>query len=93
VKAEQDGRLHYADVLAALAKLPVDQREALLLVTAQGMIYEEAARTCQTNLDTIKSRVNQARTRLAEIMGLDSETDFGPDRIVETAIFAPDVAR
>ena len=46
---------------AALAKLPPDQREALLLVSAQGFSYEEAAQITGTQLGTIKSRVNRAR--------------------------------
>ena len=60
---------------------------ALLLVAAQGVSYEEAARICGTGLGTIKSRVNRARTRLAELMDLTSEEDFGPDRLVRASLF------
>jgi RNA polymerase sigma-70 factor (ECF subfamily) len=55
---------------AALAKLPQEQREALLLVGAEGLSYEEAAESLGTKVGTIKSRVNRARARLAELMGL-----------------------
>ena len=41
--AEQEGYLDMADLRAALAKLPDDQREALILVGASGFSYEEAA--------------------------------------------------
>jgi RNA polymerase sigma-70 factor (ECF subfamily) len=88
VKPEQHGRLDYTDMLAALTHLPVDQREALLLVAAEGVSYEDAARICQTNIGTIKSRVNRARTRLAAIMAVDPEADLGPDRLVEAALLA-----
>jgi RNA polymerase sigma-70 factor, ECF subfamily len=61
----QDARMDFADLRKALAQLRIDQREALLLVAAQGFSYEEAARICACNIGTIKSRVNRARTRLA----------------------------
>jgi RNA polymerase sigma-70 factor, ECF subfamily len=40
---DQQSRLDFEDFRTALATLPLDQREALLLVGAQGMSYEEAA--------------------------------------------------
>jgi RNA polymerase sigma-70 factor (ECF subfamily) len=58
------------DLHTALAKLPREQREALLLVSAEGLSYEEAAEALATKVGTIKSRVNRARTRLAELIGL-----------------------
>jgi RNA polymerase sigma-70 factor (ECF subfamily) len=79
---EQGARLDFDDLRIALTKLPYQQREALLLVGAEGLSYEEAAQVCGTHLGTIKSRVNRARTRLAEILGLDANDDFGPDRYV-----------
>jgi RNA polymerase sigma-70 factor (ECF subfamily) len=72
---------------SALAQLSVEQREALLLVAAEGVSYDEAARICGTNLGTIKSRVNRARTRLAEKLDLEPEEDLGPDRLVKATLF------
>jgi RNA polymerase sigma-70 factor (ECF subfamily) len=66
---EQHGHLDLADFRAALSTLPSDQREALLLVGAEGFSYEEAAEICGCAIGTIKSRVNRARTRLTEILG------------------------
>ena len=43
VQPEQGSRLDFEDFRTALAKLPPDQREALLLVGASGFSYEEAA--------------------------------------------------
>ena len=60
----------------ALAKLPSDQREALLLVGASGFSYEEAAAICESAVGTVKSRVNRARTRLSELVALDSADSF-----------------
>src|SRR5215211_6003449 len=65
---EQHGRLDLDDLRTALGKLSVEQREALLLVGAEGMSYEEAAAICEVNIGTIKSRINRARTRLAELL-------------------------
>jgi RNA polymerase sigma-70 factor (ECF subfamily) len=76
---EQVGRLEFEEFRKALAKLPDDQREALVLVGASGFSYEEAAEICGCAVGTIKSRVNRARGRLAELMALDKTDDFGPD--------------
>jgi RNA polymerase sigma-70 factor (ECF subfamily) len=56
------------DVRRAMQMLPQDQREALVLIGAAGMSYEEAAVICDTAVGTIKSRVSRARTRLQEIL-------------------------
>ncbi|HEX6424284.1 MAG TPA: RNA polymerase sigma factor [Acidimicrobiales bacterium] len=48
----------------ALASLPVDQREALLLVEVLGLRYGEAASVLGTPVGTVKSRVFTARSRL-----------------------------
>src|SRR5690348_9106715 len=76
---EQNSRVEFEEFRAALAKLPEDQREALILVGASGFSYEEAAHICGCAVGTIKSRVNRARTRLAELLSIDSIDDFGPD--------------
>lgn len=83
---EQGGRLDFEDFRAALARLSPEQREALLLVGAEGFSYEEAAAICNTRLGTIKSRVNRARARLAEILGYEGVGDIGPDRVVHAAL-------
>jgi RNA polymerase sigma-70 factor (ECF subfamily) len=87
VLPEQDVHLDVDDMLAALARLNVEQREALLLVGAEGVSYEEAARICGTTLGTIKSRVSRARARLAELLDHTAEEDLGPDRLVRASLF------
>ena len=77
---EQNSRLEFQEFRAALAKLPPDQREALILVGASGFSYEEAATICECAVGTIKSRVNRARTRLADLLSIESAEDFGPDQ-------------
>jgi RNA polymerase sigma-70 factor (ECF subfamily) len=81
LKAEpgQIGSIEFAEFRRALAQLPQDQREALVLVGASGFSYEEAANICGCAVGTIKSRVNRARTRLADLMAIEGTPDFGPD--------------
>lgn len=76
---DQIGRVELSELRAALAKLPPDQREVLLLVGASGFSYEEAAEICGCAVGTIKSRLSRARTQLASIMEVDNLGDFGPD--------------
>lgn len=66
---EQHGHLDLADLRAALARLPADQREALILIGASGFSYEETAQICDCAIGTVKSRVNRARQRLIQLLG------------------------
>jgi RNA polymerase sigma-70 factor, ECF subfamily len=81
---EQNSRLEIVE--NALKLLPSEQRESLILVGASGFSYEEAAEICGCAVGTIKSRVNRACSRLAEILGIDSASDFGPEEKGRTAI-------
>ncbi|MCC4245100.1 sigma-70 family RNA polymerase sigma factor [Stappia indica] len=82
----QTGHLDLDDFCRALDQLPDDQREALILIGASGFSYEEAAEICGCAIGTVKSRVNRARSRLADIMGTESTSEFGPDRAVEAVL-------
>ena len=53
------------EVEAALATLPVDLREALVLIEVVGLRYAEAATVLSVPVGTVKSRVYSARVRLA----------------------------
>jgi len=83
---EQHGHVELNEFRTALNKLPSDQREALILVGASGFSYEEAASICGCAVGTIKSRVNRARTRLADILAIDGVDDFGPDRATRAVL-------
>src|SRR5918993_4063246 len=82
---DQHGHLDLDDLRAALGKLSVEQREVLLLIGAEGMSYEEAAAICETNVGTIKSRMNRARARLAELLQVTDEKDLRTRRMIGTA--------
>lgn len=73
--ATQDWSVAIRTLQTALAQLPDEHREALILVGAAGLSYEEAAEICGCALGTIKSRVNRARTRLLKIMDAQNATD------------------
>ncbi|MCU0732311.1 MAG: sigma-70 family RNA polymerase sigma factor [Hyphomonas sp.] len=61
----------------ALDHLPDDQREAIILVGAGGMAYEEAAQVVGCAVGTIKSRVSRARKALAAML----DADMAPARV------------
>ena len=86
VPPSQHGAVDAQDVLKALGQLTDDQREALILVGAEGFAYEEAAEICECAVGTIKSRVNRARNRLSELLGIDAAEDFGPEPMTEAVL-------
>jgi RNA polymerase sigma-70 factor, ECF subfamily len=76
---EQNGHLDLKDFARALEQVSPDQREALILVGAEGFSYEEAAEVCGCAVGTVKSRVNRARTKISQLMAITSIADVGPD--------------
>jgi len=68
---EQTGWEISTDLRHALMRLPVHQRDAVIMVGAAGMTLEEAASICDCEIGTIKSRVHRGRARLAELMAGD----------------------
>jgi RNA polymerase sigma-70 factor, ECF subfamily len=83
---QQPSRVEFEEFRVALAKLPSDQREALLLVGASGFSYEEAAAICESAVGTIKSRVNRARTRLSKLLSIHSADRFGHDHTTRAVL-------
>lgn len=81
VHPSQYGSMDLEDFKTALAKLPDDQREAIILIGASGFSYEEAAAICECAVGTMKSRVSRARTRLTELLKISGESDYGPDAV------------
>jgi RNA polymerase sigma-70 factor (ECF subfamily) len=83
---DQTSHLELDEFRRALNLLPADQRESLILVGASGFSYEETAQICGCAVGTVKSRVNRARSRLAEILTIESADDFGPDHETRAAV-------
>ena len=80
--ASQNDHMDLEDFKLALATLPADQREALVLTGGSGFSYKETAEICGCPVGTVKSRVNRARAALAEIFGPDA---FRPRRVSSCA--------
>jgi RNA polymerase sigma-70 factor (ECF subfamily) len=57
----------------ALARLPSEQREVVLLVGLEGMPYESVAEILGVPIGTVRSRLSRGRERLRELMGRDRE--------------------
>jgi len=85
VRPEQDGSVDLEDFKVAFQQLAPDHREVLTLVGASGCSYEEAATICGCAVGTIKSRVNRARRKLADLLGLDDDGQAIPSegRLIE----------
>jgi RNA polymerase sigma-70 factor (ECF subfamily) len=76
----QEWRLRYVEVLAALARLPEDNRDALLLVVASGLSYQQAAEVAGCDVDVLRARIRRARVQLAGLTGIDPPpTSRSPD--------------
>jgi len=87
-KPDHDGRLALQELNEALKTLPVEQREALLLVGALGFSVEEAAETCGCAPGTIKSRANRGRKALAELLHLEKGEQLDSTDSSVTAVMA-----
>lgn len=84
VEEGQSSHMDLLDFSKAFATLPEEQREALILVGAEGFSYEDAAQMCGCAVGTIKSRVNRARAKLAQALGIVATIELdappGPGR-------------
>lgn len=74
---DPDKGLELVALRNALEHLPQDQREAIILIGAGGMAYEEAAEIVGCAVGTIKSRVSRARKALAELLNSDDGIPSG----------------
>ena len=72
-EANQDWGVSVTELRVALQRLPPEHREAIILVGAAGLSYEEAAEISGCAVGTIKSRVHRARRRLVDLMGDPTE--------------------
>lgn len=66
--ATQELSADVRDLGRKLQTLPPLLREALILVGAQGLSYDEAARICGVPAGTMKARVSRARQQLAQAL-------------------------
>ena len=74
--ADQELSCEVHETLEALAELPADQREVLVLICFEGMSYEDAATVCDCPVGTVKSRLNRARRELKHALGLSENAQL-----------------
>jgi RNA polymerase sigma-70 factor (ECF subfamily) len=67
-RATQDVNLEARDLVRMLERLPVEQRELLLLVVLEDMSYGDAARTLGIPIGTVMSRLSRGREKLRALM-------------------------
>jgi len=70
--------LELRDLRVALAKLPIEQREAILLVGLEGIDYEGTAKVLNIPIGTVRSRLSRGRAELRKLMGFAEE----PERLL-----------
>jgi RNA polymerase sigma-70 factor, ECF subfamily len=68
-RAVVERRSELRAVRQAMAALPEEQRAVLLLVTVDGLSYQEAADALGVPMGTVMSRLARARARLADAIG------------------------
>jgi RNA polymerase sigma-70 factor (ECF subfamily) len=60
-------RIHLARTERALRRLPIEQREVLLLIAVEQLSYAQTAKALAISLKTVMSRLSQARARLQQL--------------------------
>lgn len=71
--APQPGHIALAEMARAIDTLPLEQKEALLLVALEGLPYAEAAGILKVPMGTLMSRLGRARATLRVITGTPVE--------------------
>ncbi|WP_424134269.1 sigma-70 family RNA polymerase sigma factor [Roseomonas chloroacetimidivorans] len=69
--AGQEHQMEMMGLARAMADLPREQQEALVLVGALGFSSEDAARVAGVQVGTLKARVSRARRALAARYGME----------------------
>jgi RNA polymerase sigma-70 factor, ECF subfamily len=67
LRPEQESNLQFRDLVAALNRLPVEQRSVVLLVTVEDLSYAEAASVLGIPVGTVMSRLARGRERLRQM--------------------------
>jgi RNA polymerase sigma-70 factor (ECF subfamily) len=65
--------LQLRDLEAAIARLPQEQRQVILLVGLEGMRYEEVAEVLGVPVGTVRSRLSRGRDQLRRLMDMGDE--------------------
>jgi RNA polymerase sigma-70 factor (ECF subfamily) len=74
VRPTQSDMLEVRDIETALKRLPVEQREVLLLVALEHLSYQETADALAIPIGTVMSRLARARERLRTMLSGEAGT-------------------
>jgi RNA polymerase sigma-70 factor (ECF subfamily) len=66
--------LQLRDLDRAMGRLPLDQREMILLVALEGMSYEAVAKLFGIPIGTVRSRLSRSRMALRQMMDTGDRT-------------------
>jgi len=69
----QGDRLALREVADAVLRLPIEQREVLLLITLEGLSYNETSEALGIPAGTVMSRLSRARRHLSRILADDEQ--------------------
>jgi RNA polymerase sigma-70 factor (ECF subfamily) len=73
------GRRQLVELDRALARLPSEQREVVLLVGLEGLPYESVAEILGVPIGTVRSRLSRGREKLRELMDREREAQRPSD--------------
>jgi RNA polymerase sigma-70 factor (ECF subfamily) len=93
VQSTQGASLQLRDLDRALARLPEEQRQVLLLVGLEGMRYEEVAAVLEVPVGTVRSRLSRGRDTLRRLMDIKNPEPIVGRRIAAAERGAAEVAR
>jgi RNA polymerase sigma-70 factor (ECF subfamily) len=86
VDARVDASRTWTDVAKAIATLPQEERDTLLLYAWEDMPYTQIAAALEVPVGTVRSRLNRARGRVRELVGAGEEQHLTealrPDRVL-----------
>lgn len=82
----QEESIAFKELRANLARLPADQRLVLMMISVQGLSYEEASEQLGVAVGTLKCRVFRARKQLRAWM-------LGEDEVAATPAAAKQAAK
>lgn len=70
--ASQEDAIRETDIMAAVNRLPDEQRSVLLLISVEALSYADTARVLDVPIGTVMSRLARARERLRRLMQDDT---------------------
>jgi len=66
--------LQLRDLERAMAKLPIRNRQVILLIALEDLSYEEAAEALRIPVGTVRSRLSRGRAELRQLMDVEERT-------------------